>query len=61
MMLHILIVKIYQKRTISDKILRNIAYETAKNHNYDEYQRELACMVYTFFEKKKKKQDWKQM
>ena len=59
MMLHILIVKIYQKRTISGKILRNIAYETAKNHNYDGYQRALACMVNTFFEKKK--QDWKQM
>ena len=37
------------KRTISDKILKDRSYETARNHNYDGYQRELASMVYKFF------------
>ena len=41
------------KRTISDKILRDRAYETARNHNYGRYQRALASMVYRFFQKKK--------
>ena len=33
------------KRTISDKILRDRAYEIARNRNYDGYQRALARMV----------------
>ena len=40
------------KRTISDKILKDRAYETARNCGYDEYQRALASMVYKFFDKK---------
>ena len=40
------------KRTISDKILKDRAYEIARNRGYDEYQRVLASMVYKFFHKK---------
>ena len=40
------------KRTISDKILKDRAYEIARNCNYDGYQRALASMVYKFFDKK---------
>ena len=40
------------KRTASDKILRDKAFNIAKNPKYDGYQRELASMVYTFFDKK---------
>ena len=40
------------KRTISDKILKDRAYEIARNRNYDEYQRALASMVYELFDKK---------
>ena len=39
------------KRTISDKISKDRAYEIA-NRNYNGYQRELASMVDTFFDKK---------
>ena len=42
------------KRTISDKVLKGRAYEIARNCNYDGYQRALASIVYTFFDKKKK-------
>ena len=41
------------KRTISDKILKDRAYEISRNRNYDECQRVLAIMVYKFFDKKK--------
>ena len=37
------------KRTISNKILKDRAYEIATNCNYDRYQRVLANMVYKFF------------
>ena len=40
------------KRTISDKILKDGAYEIGRNRNYDGYQRALASMVYEFFDKK---------
>ena len=40
------------KRTISDKILRDRAFEIARNCISDEYQRALASMVYKFFDKK---------
>ena len=43
-----------EKRTISDKILKDRAYEIANNPKYDGYQRGLASMVYKFFEKKSK-------
>ena len=37
------------KITISNKILKDRAYEIATNCNYDRYQRVLANMVYKFF------------
>ena len=40
------------KRTIADKILKNKAFNIAKDPKYDEYQRGLASMVYKFFDKK---------
>ena len=40
------------KRTVADKILRNKAFNIAKNQKYDGYQRGLASMVYKFFDKK---------
>ena len=43
-----------KRRTFSDKVLRDKAFNIAKNPKYDEYQRELASMVYKFFEKKSK-------
>ena len=42
------------RRTASDKILRDKAFNTAKNPKYDGYQRGLASMVYKFFDKKSK-------
>ena len=38
--------------TASDKILRDKAFNIAKNPKYDGYQRGLASMVYKFFDKK---------
>ena len=40
------------KRTQSDKVLKDKAFEIAKNPKYDGYQRELASMVYKIFDKK---------
>ena len=40
------------KRTISDKILKDSAYEIARNRNYDGYQRALASILNKFFDKK---------
>ena len=40
------------RRTASDKILRDKAFNIAKNPKYDEYQRGLASMFNNFFEKK---------
>ena len=40
------------KRTAADKILRNTAFNIAKDQKYDDYQRGLASMVYKFFDKK---------
>ena len=39
-------------RTASDKVLRNKAFNIAKNPKYDGYQRGLASMVYKFFDKR---------
>ena len=39
------------KRTILDKILKDIAYEIARNCGYDGYQRALASIAYKFFDK----------
>ena len=41
-----------KRRTASDKVLRDKAFNIAKNPKYDEYQRGLASMVYKFFDKK---------
>ena len=41
-----------EKRKASDKVLRDKAFNTAKNPKYDGYQRGLASMVYKFFDKK---------
>ena len=40
------------RRTTSDKVLRDKAFNIAKNPKYDGYQRGLASMVYKFFDKK---------
>ena len=45
--------KDFAKRTISDKILKDRAYEIKKNCGYDGYQRALASTVYKFFVKKR--------
>ena len=39
------------KITISEKILKDRAYEIARNWGYDGYQRALASMIYKFFDK----------
>ena len=39
-------------RTISDNILKDRAYEIARNRGYDGYQKVLASMVYICFDKK---------
>ena len=41
-----------KRRIASDKILRDKAFNIAKNPKYDGYQRGLASMVYKFFDKK---------
>ena len=40
------------RRTASDKILRDKAFNIAKNSKYNRYQKGLASMVYTFLIKK---------
>ena len=40
------------KRTVADKILKDRAFNIAKDPKYDGYQRGLASMVYKFFDKK---------
>ena len=47
-MQHILIVN------LADKILRDKAFNIAKDQKYDGYQRGLASMVYKYFDKKSK-------
>ena len=42
------------KRTAADKVLRNKAFNIAKDPKYDGYQRGLASMVYRFFDNKMK-------
>ena len=39
-------------RTRADKVLRDKAYDMARNPKHDGYQRGLASMVYKFFDKK---------
>ena len=45
-------VKDLNKKTQSDKVLRDKASEIASNPKYDGYQRGLAAMFYKFFDKK---------
>ena len=40
------------KRTKSNKVLKDKAFTIASNPNYDGYQKELASIVYKFFNKK---------
>ena len=40
------------RRTASDRILRDKAFNIAKNPKYSEYQRGLASMAYKFFDKR---------
>ena len=40
------------KRPVADKILRDKAFNIAKDSKYDGYQRGLASMVYAFFDSK---------
>ena len=40
------------KRRAADKVLRDKAFNIAKNQNYDGYQRRLVSMVYKFFDEK---------
>ena len=42
------------RRTASDNVLRDKAFNIAKNPKYDGYQRGLASMVYKVFDKKSK-------
>ena len=42
------------RRTASDNVLRDKAFNVAKNPKYDGYQRGLPSMVYKFFDKKLK-------
>ena len=42
------------RRTASDKVLRDKAFNITKNPKYDGCQRGLASMVYNFFDKKSK-------
>ena len=41
-----------KRRTVSDKILRDKAFNIAKTPKYDGYQRELASMIYISFDKR---------
>ena len=40
------------RRTASDKLLRDKAFNVVKNPKYDKYQGGIASMVYQFFNKK---------
>ena len=46
--------KYIARRTASDKVLRDKAFNIAKNPKYDGYQRGLASMVYKLFDEKRK-------
>ena len=44
--------KDFTRRTTSDKILSDKAFNIAKNKKYNQYQRGIASMVYNFFDEK---------
>ena len=41
-----------KRRKLFDKVLRDKAFNIVKNPKYDGYQRDIAYMVYAFFDKK---------
>ena len=43
-----------KRRRLSDKVLKDKAFDIAKNHKFDGFQRGLASMVYNVFDKKSK-------
>ena len=43
-----------KRRTKSDKVLKDKAFEIASNPKYNGYERGLASMAYKFFDKKSK-------
>ena len=43
-----------ERRTTSAKVLRDKAFNIAKNRKYDGYQRVLVSMIYKFFDKMSK-------
>ena len=49
------------RRTASDNVLHDQSFNIAKNRKYDGYQRGLASMVYTFFDKKSEGSGFKNM
>ena len=49
------------KRTQSDKVLKDKAFEIASNPKYDKYQRGLVSIVFEFFGKKSKDSGIKSM
>ena len=44
--------KYLARTTVSDKVLKDKAFNIAKTAKYDEYQRGIASMVYKFVDKK---------
>ena len=47
-----------EKRTASNKVLRNKAFNVAKNPKLDAYQRRLASTIYKYLNKKSKDRDF---
>ena len=43
-----------KRRRLPDKVLKDKAFDIAKNHKFDGFQRGLASMVYNVFDKKSK-------
>ena len=54
MIWHMEILKILKRRIFSNKVLRDKAFNVAKDPKYDGYQRGLASIVHKFFDKKLK-------
>ena len=46
------ILTVLARRTVSDRVLRDKAFDIAKNLKYNGYQNVLASMIYNFFDKK---------
>ena len=49
------------RRTASDKVLRDKAFNIAKNPIYDEYQHGLFSIVYKFFDKKTSQKNYRRI